>query len=141
VPDGYVLRKFAVVGHYEGSACGGGDTLPRDKVVETIGRLYWSGIPVLLEGPTGREPFLTGDDVRVVYLRRNIEQNLDDWLQRNKAKGLSSNRATMLRRVRAATTRCDRMVTKYLERGVNVTTTESREVARECIQNLIGRGR
>lgn len=137
VPDGYVLPNFAVVGHYEGSACGGGDTLPRDRVLETLTGFSRFNVPILLEGPTGREPFLMGD-VRVVYLRRSVEQNLDDWLQRNKTKGLSSNCATMLRRVRAATTRCDRMVTRYLEAGTSVTTTKSREAARECIRRLIG---
>jgi hypothetical protein len=139
VPDGYELSDVLIAGHYEGSACGGGDTLPRKLVLATVIGLEARGKTVLIEGPTGREPFLPLDEVLVVYLRRDAEECLEDWVQRNKAKGRSSNRAIMYKRVRAATVRCDNLVERYRGIGVAITTTQSREVAQQVIEKWIGR--
>src|ERR1051326_4139193 len=75
VPDGYALTDLVVVGHYEGQVCGGGDTLPRHRVADTVRRLdeVAAGRAVLLEGPTGREPALAGD-VRGVSLRKQVDR-------------------------------------------------------------------
>jgi hypothetical protein len=137
-----MLNDAIVVGHYQGTACGGADTLPKDSLRQTLLELERRGVvtgkPVLLEGPTGREPMLAGD-VRVVYLRREAEDCLWHWEQRQRAKGLAINRATMARRVRIGIVRLERMVQAYHENGVSTTTTESRETAQAEIERLLGR--
>jgi hypothetical protein len=145
VPDGYLLRDLTIVGHYEGDACGGADTIPRRLIDATIKRLSLRamGLPTLVEGPTGREPTLEEPpgQLHVVYLRRTHDQCLEDWVRRNEAKGLSVNRATMSRRVSAGIVRIERMIQEYRSRGVTVTTCPERRYALETIQDLIGRKR
>lgn len=138
-PDAIETDDVFVAGHYIGSACGGADTLPVREVQYVLQKLCaLDGRPVLVEGPTGREPTLQGD-VRTVHLRRDPEQNLEDWVKRNLEKGLKVNRMVMLRRIHAATKRCDNIAKEYVQRGLTVTTTSSREAAWETIRKLLRR--
>lgn len=145
-PDAYELYDVLIAGHYEGRVCGGADTLPRHMVVECISSMQNYGKlhgprPILIEGPTGREPSLltVSEKLRVIHLRREVADNLEDWVQRNAAKGLSTNRAIMQRRIQAATTRCDKLVRNYMAAGITVTTTASRAAARAIIERILGR--
>lgn len=135
VPDAYSLPDVVVAGHYEGQACGGGDTLPRDRVVETLRRLEQLGPrPVLVEGPTGREPMLAGDR-RVVYLKKPEAACLGNWINRNMQKGLRVNDIAMQRRVRSTIARCERMMVEYGREGVPGAVVTNRA---DCVQVLRG---
>lgn len=137
-PIGYVLDDVVVAGHYEGQACGGGDTLPRDRVQEVLRLLREHGKPVLIEGPTGREPVLAGD-VRVVYLRKPAQACLGNWINRQMTKGLRVNDVAMERRVRSTIARCERMVDEYREEGIEVNVVTKRADCVDVINMIIGR--
>jgi len=138
VPDAYSLPDCYVVGHYEGQACGGGDTIPRAKLSRTIERvLEVAGRrPVLLEGPTGREPTLAGD-VRVVYLRRPVAACLGNWIVRNQSKGLRTNVPVMERRVNSCIVRIERMMQAYEQASITTHVVRSRAEALGCIREML----
>ena len=138
-PDAMLLDDVFIAGHYEGSACGGADTLPATEVQMVLRKmLEGASVPVLIEGPTGREPTLPGD-VRAIYIRRDHEDNFASWSERQLAKGLLINRDVMMRRIRSTTKRCDNIVQEYTRRGLIVTTTSSREAAEATIRKILRR--
>lgn len=143
VPDAYALPDVIVVGHYEGKTCGGGDTLPRERVLDTLSRLRASypSRPLLLEGPTGREPHVQQVDrnVRVVYLRKPAAACLGNWLNRQQIKGLGANIPVMEKRIAAGITRIERMIETYLEEDYSVRTFSRRPQVTTYIEELLGR--
>jgi hypothetical protein len=138
VPDALEINDAVLVGHYRPGICGGADTVPRDRIHEVLKTLPVFKKPIIIEGPTGREPTLEGE-IYAIHLRRDDYANLECWVKRNTSKGRTANIEVMLKRIRSATNRCDRIVSHYLSRGFPVITTGSRTMAEAEIRRLLRR--